>query len=263
MNLKIFKKTYNAELKSLNNLFSSTNSHCLIVCPDKTVIKFILDNLSLLITKKFSNIHINPKNHTFKDSLIALRIKENSLFQNNIYTFLENIKSSKNNFLILYSNRIDCVMNMEKRIRSRFNNEIIFFPIPNLHTKIKDDLSHNSYLINPTLQNTINCKIMAENKIKDIKLIDIYKMLLPVHLVLMIISRNEKLVWNNVVSKFRMYSVYTPELRKVEAEIVYDAFNDLLELQFVNKKFVGDWESLSEFVKEEAPIYVRNILSKK
>lgn len=257
MDLKTFLRKFKPELTALNTLITSQATHCLIVSPDIAILNFIVTNLSKLVKPPFNSISINPVGPPSNGTLAALHIKPTCAFQNEIYTFLEHSQQQSESFMIFYSSRIDVVMNMEKRVRSRFNNEIVYFkPMP----QDPKNMYEHAYAINPTLQNTLNTQTMNNCKFDQIRMVDIYKMLSPVHLVLLLVAKRENVAFNSVLSKFKLFCLYTPELRKVESMIVYDAFNDLMAFKLVSKRFCGDWDGFAEFVRSESPVFVRSLM---
>lgn len=280
----IIKDQYKKQLQKIQN----TPNFCfLLACADNLLFNNILD----VIKQEYNNNDIK---------LVTLSLsKKRHTNRRLIYENLEKYNNNKINFLLLSSNITD-IDNLEKRNKSRFNDDIIYFePITynnyvkyfymkytmkdekheniSKNKKIKEcndnvqfeaetckditNLLEKEYAKDPTLESAQNIAFAKTNKINNVNLQDVYEMLTNTQLVILIISKSEKIYHTNVVTKFRKTVVKIPALKNIDDAFILSSYHSLIEFGLLDKQFKGNWSSFCSFVKTKTT-YMKQILKK-
>lgn len=272
-----YKKEYSKQIKSMENLIKASINHCLLVCPDTCLLDKLLISLkknfetTFESIKEFNTINFKSK---YTNTLLFIKIdnKDAKLAQKTLYYYLEESLENEDNFYCFYTNKVNTVEEMEKRVRSRFNNEVIFFPFLSLSVfkniikkeKIIVDAKKIEYIhnINPSISNLNNFLFLQKYNIKKIELQNIYQILSNLHLVILILSHKEILKNNNVVTKFRKFIIGYSELKNTASTDILKAYIELNEYGLIKNKFYGDWFAFQDFINTNSPFYIRSLFKK-
>ena len=129
-------------------------------------------------------------NKKYKDTLFMININEHptSQLQKQLYYIFE--LNDESNFGIVFTDKVDCIDNMEKRVRSRFNDEIIFFPLTTIRRNKRVKANYDPI---PTIQYNNTMMFISKYLIKDVSIFDLYEILSPEHLALLILSKKQKI----------------------------------------------------------------------
>lgn len=259
-NSKSLKSIYKTQLQAVKRLVKNQIGHCLLICPDSALLCDIVDCISEILNKSFDNIKrkINV-NHTYEKTLFIINTEDptNTSLKKQLYFLFELNEGS--NFAVVFANTVDCVDNMEKRVRSRFNNEIVFFPVLPETNKKNSCLSEMPV---PTIQYRNTMEFNSKYNISNLKICEIYRMLSPEHLSLLILSKKQPINQTNVYEYFQKFVLGTPELRKRQPTHIVNCYYNLKALHLIKKEFCGDWDELKDYIENISPIYINLLLHK-
>ncbi|EJW04306.1 hypothetical protein EDEG_01430 [Edhazardia aedis USNM 41457] len=120
------KNTILNEYTEQINQFRPDTGHVLLVSPDTLLLNYFLNTIKQTTFFKFRKIiNVNSLLDDVDEFAVYLydMDKKNTDQQKILYFLIEN---SCDCFVILYSCRVDCLDNMEKRVRSRFIGDIVY-----------------------------------------------------------------------------------------------------------------------------------------
>ncbi|EPR77752.1 hypothetical protein SLOPH_2182 [Spraguea lophii 42_110] len=271
---------YKTPIFTINSLLNSPGTHALISSVDPYILN-VVNNIIVEKAKEYNLTVSNKYPVDFKNKIIIFNCYENFCYyggdnDNNINTktmyidsMLYNLfeKSKKNNFyFFILSTDSSIVENMEKRVRSRFNHNIIFFPYISYNVLQKVFLiSEENYLNIPAIDYHMKNYMNNEKKsnVKNIRIIDILEMLKSVHLIILFISKNNNTKHNTILNLYKKFTLNIPEIRKVEENVIIDFYYDLLELEFIDYKgrLNLDYQILYAFVvTSNCPQWMKDII---
>lgn len=122
---KLINYEYSSQLKLLENFISKSNNHILLHFYDK----FIMNNISLL--KNIPQINSLPKKLQKMKYVVNLDFVKN---QSLLYVLLEQSEILSDFQIIIITTKSNFLNKMEKRVRSRFNRNVIIFPFVSFET---------------------------------------------------------------------------------------------------------------------------------
>lgn len=260
MEEKTFKKHFRCQLAAIHKLINEEKSHCILSCLDSDLLTEITDYIAKDLKAHFANVrHKINLGKKYNDTLFILNmdtLKKHCL-QRKLYYLFE--MTEKCNFSLIYTNKIDCIDIMEKRVRSRFNNEVIYFPLV-LSTKKQNIKSEN--ILVPTLSYQKSIEFNQKYSLQPLKFADIFSILTPLHLAILILSKTQPIDHLTVYEHYQRFTLGEPALRKRNCADVVSCYYELRNLQLVKSTFSGDWIALEDYVCKNSPIYIKYLLKK-
>lgn len=253
-------KQYKPELNQMKNFISSNTSHLLILYNDNLIFSYILK----YIKKEFKNKNLKTLNLD----------KDLSLLSRKLYTILNN---ENDNITILYSKQPNCIDRQERRIKSRFNQNIVFLKpidykfVTSLFKQDKKFIKSykNELKIfqdkNKNLNDILNFYIQKLYDIENYKMVNTMEMLKPIHFAIILAVKKYKfckiLSINENVKKIK---IGIPQLKNFDCFQVNRALNDLIEFEIVKVKhsklfLYFPFFEIYEYVDKKSPIYLKQM----
>ncbi|KAG0439146.1 hypothetical protein DMUE_2634 [Dictyocoela muelleri] len=162
---QIIAREYKQQLLKLENFLKTKNSHILLFFNDKYI--------SELITSNLINVEIITKlPKIFKNKKFLVNFDQNKN-QSLFYVLLEQSEILVDCQVILVTTKADFLSRMEKRVRSRFNRNVIVFPFVSFSTYSK--LFHICNSIKNFKEVRDKKKTINNKKINDLKDNDLKK----------------------------------------------------------------------------------------
>lgn len=229
---------YEIEINKIKE-FCEKESHFLIFSLDKYLIQLIKEELIEL--KKYRILNLDKE----------INIKT-------IYKELERKKLT-----IIYSTKINCIDIQERRIRSRFNYKIIYFPFINIMKYKQFNGLEEEYKIDSSIKYLFNNNLKIKYNLENVSINNLLDNLLAIHFVILsVYSLNyqledldilvkEKLVFIKDLSKFNFSSQI---IKKRILELKSFGFFNL----FTNRKRI---EEVKKYVFINCKLYIKNLFS--
>lgn len=157
-----------------------------------------------------------------------------------------------------------CINDLERRIRSRFNHKIIFLPYLHSDTVRKilglECISPNTI---KTCDKVIKEFLMKKYKVKKYELDDLYSLLPPLHLSILILCEKIPLSNINIVDEFRKFTLKCKVLKNTSEIDVMNAYFDVLDSDLIDKRgrFKQDFDLFKNFIKKNNPYYIKSLLN--
>ncbi|EOB14979.1 hypothetical protein NBO_11g0050 [Nosema bombycis CQ1] len=122
-----------------------------------------------------------------------------------------------------------------------------------------DSLLLKQYNISPLLIFLNQIKIKNQFKIPSF---DIFSLLNPIHLSLLILFLNVKGEYNTIVREFKKFTSKFKELKNVKDEEILNYYYDLLDFGFINEKglFLYSEYELKEYIGSKGTMYLKKML---
>lgn len=160
-----------------------------------------------------------------------------------LYSALEDRK----HFTFFITKNAMAIEQMERRIRSRFNNVKFFF----------GSLSKSKTLVS----NIRNLYLIEKYKVPEFNFYTFLKIFGPLHIVIILFSVKKRLHRSSLINVLREYLKKINEIKNVSDEDILDAFFDVESTGIIKKNmFDGDYYTLTEYIKKEMPLYIQRLL---
>lgn len=271
---KAICREFKKEILKAQSYFGAHGNHFLIVGPEDYILNVVVE----ILIRYAAELNISPvflenstQRHDKSNTLYILRIdKSLSIsYQTLLYYYLElSVKNSI--YLLLVSDSCMCVDNLEKRVKSRFNHQVVFFPFLsyNSYSKLHKQLlaapiedASRMYSMNKSIEWIVQRHHAKKLGFDDYILLDLYKLLSTTHVVLLIISVNKRIRFNSCVFEFGRSTSSVPELRNTKNMDILQSFYDLIDANLINSvgEFAGDLELLRQFVSGCMPTFVKSL----
>lgn len=251
---------YSKQFNIIKSFLELKNGNILFAAHDPLV-------LSTFISQIMEYAH--SKGHVYKnDCTAASQIRDNvNLYiinldtykdQRSLYAYLDRSRVSIS--LILYSTSVKCLDKLEKRVRSRFEHRVVFLPFLNTEQYAKYSCGENA-CGNTSIASLCAKLLKSKHTIKDVCILDIYKILSMAHIAILILSKVKSVTNVNLIKEFKKFN-NQPALKAVENKFLSEAFSDLIDISLIDVRggFSGDWEMLRKYILEVCPVYVQNLL---
>lgn len=221
---------YKRALKTLNHDFIPTDDFCEIENA-KDIEQKLISNAQLKITDIKKTMSVNNR----------AKKKSKNKINKNINNCSENL-FEKNKSLYAY----DISVQISGSEQINLNNYI-----------------QKCYNENPTLNSAQNINFYRKNNIEILQCFDYYNLFNNIQFIICIMCKLEKIVYTNVISKFRKFTISINALKKISNEDIIKSYLDLLEYNIIKKTFCGDWNGFEKFVKEKNVMYLNQMLMKR
>lgn len=254
---------YAQQIEDIRHLAEQRCGHFVLCYMDEWVLSAILTHLESVVEKCF--IEIRSSRAAFHeprtDAVFVARIDKlkSSAQQAAVYTLLES--SMKDINLILLTHSCMSIDRLERRIRSRLNHRIVFLPY--LSTAAASALLGGTEAPSvPSCDAILREHLARKHRLGRYELYDLYRMLSPLHLALMILCASKRIRHTNVVEEFRKLTTKCRELRNTPSMDILRSYFDILDSGAMDtqSRFLFDIEELKSFISKEAPFYVRSLL---
>lgn len=126
---QIVTADYLSQLQTLNSFLKTKNSHILLHFFDKHILELTVADL-----KGFELISTLPK--VFRNRKFLVNLDQN-ITQSLLYVLFEQSEILSDCQVVLITNRADYLGRMEKRVRSRFNRNVVVFPFVSFDTYLR------------------------------------------------------------------------------------------------------------------------------
>ncbi|KAF7679693.1 Origin of replication complex subunit 4 [Astathelohania contejeani] len=263
---KLILKSFKKEIKEMISLISARKEHFLLLGMDKYIIDTLLNHIASKARTKYKMDIINANKEYYNEEetsnkLIIVLLDEYK--SGNDQRYLYSLLEIKNAVTIFASTSCRCLDTMEKRVRSRFNHNIVFIP----YLPLKEYLNvgtKRSYDINPNLKEVIKSDFRTKHDLPAIDTISIYKTLNPIHLSLLIMATKKNIKYDQLIETYKIFILKCPELGKIPKMDIINGYFDLLEFGFVSKSGKPNFDIMAfkEFVVDNCPFYLRKLLAK-
>ncbi|EOB14294.1 hypothetical protein NBO_31g0012 [Nosema bombycis CQ1] len=122
-----------------------------------------------------------------------------------------------------------------------------------------DSILLKQYNISPLLIFLNQIKIKNQFKIPSF---DVFSLLNPIHLSLLILFLNVKGEYNTIVREFKKFTSKFKELKNVKDEEILNYYYDLLDFGFINEKglFLYSEYELKEYIGSKGTMYLKKML---
>ncbi|ORD97326.1 hypothetical protein HERIO_802 [Hepatospora eriocheir] len=228
--------------KQINNYLSKSNSQLLITSTDKFLLNNILKEyinvrlsnyIEITDNKTINQIKGNP---TYKYYILYLDYFNVSKFITNLYYLIE-LPQNNNCHLILVTTNCQVLNLFEKRIRSRFENNIIFI-------KTKSNSKSDE------ITNFIN-----KYDLKEYSVSFILELLEPIHLFMIYLVNKYNISKKSIISKFKEYSIQ--EFKSVSSIKILYSYYDLIEFKVISESgsILIDLTEYKNFIRSSSKLY--------
>lgn len=241
-------------IKLIEKYLSYKNGQFLLVGPDLDILELIIQE----IIKKTNKACIFVKDE--KDSkpngkLFIINLKNiNSLvYQSILYFYLE-LANKNNCHVCLISTSSLCLSYFEKRVRSRFENKIVFASYLD-----KNTCSHETH---KTLRSLKNCEMRRKYNIQEYTLSSLFDLCDTIHYIILLISHFNKVKIDDFYSQFLIAVKDVVEIKKVSPSRVIYCLNDLISSGIINSqgKYAGDYDELKSFILKSGQEFLKRFM---
>lgn len=250
-------------LNSVNNILRNKSDQFLLVGLDETILNLITNKM--MENKNFQHVIVKNKDLDPDNKIFYIYLKNQSSleYQSLLYYYLE-LPFKYNCHICLISTSCNCLSFFEKRVRSRFNNRIIF--ISNDTDSSCTTSKNNKDDFNNTIYDNLmkkNNLLMNSYNLNNYSCNFIFDFLEPIHLVLIYISYTDKINVNDCYYQFLKVTKDIVEIKKADSFIVNNCMQDLTDFGIINYngKYIWDYNEYRNYLIKKAPRYLKNLLS--
>ncbi|TBU08667.1 hypothetical protein CWI38_2232p0010 [Hamiltosporidium tvaerminnensis] len=259
---KTIKGEYGNEISKLKDFFSLKNGHILVASMDiyllTEVIKISLSNQQRY-KKSIEENNYFDENIEFSNSYLVYYLdKKKSTSE--LYFLLEKSKTQDDFHLILTTISCMALENLDKRIKSRLNHNIIFLPVLP-YKSVKQYVNEKAHKIDPRFSALLKNNLMQKYKI-NFDFESLFNILNSIHISLLIMILNCNIKNHKMIEQYRKFVFKHPELRNIKDKDISDALGDLLDLGFLDKKYnyVFSVDELKNYISKNRPFYLKRLL---
>eukprot|EP00866_Antonospora_locustae_P001619 jgi/Antlo1/1619/1831 len=263
MKAAVISSEYTEQIREIRHHVERKCGHFVLCYMDEWVLAAIFSHLENVVGKHFVEIRNSGaafhRQHT--DAVFVARIDKlkGSKQQAAVYTLLES--SMKDINLVLLTHSCMTIDSLERRIRSRLNHRIVFLPY--LSTAAASMLLGGAQPPPvPSCNAILREHLIRKHRIAKYELYDLYRILSPLHLALMILCASKRIRHTNVVEEFRKFTTKCRELRNTPSTNILCSYFDIMDSGAMDNcnRFLFDIEELKFFIRKEAPFYIRSLL---
>lgn len=273
----------------------------MVVGLDNVLLGVLVDKISKIGKLKPVFVKRNKdENPDGKIFFIKLQNTSSMEYQALLYHYLE-LPLSFDCFVCLTSVSSLSLTFFEKRVRSRFKNRVFFLPYghldgrPDSHagvqcgsvdvldgpvsvqdtinseadgsnsgltTKSDGVLSCANHEIHKSLEMRDQCEFMRKYGLERYSLKYMFDLLEPIHFVLIIMARSQKIVLNKCYDQFKHAVNNVPEIKRSPADRVLCCAYDLMDAGIISSSgsLAVSFGEFKEFIGAGAPLYIQKLL---
>ncbi|KAK6089893.1 hypothetical protein P3W45_001096 [Vairimorpha bombi] len=275
------KKIYRNEVKSIQK-YLMDNTNILISSIDGYITSVVISEVSNFFIKKNWNIEfVVSKKDIKENTLVVINAEGNQSLSSSIflYYYLE-LCEKKVCKIILYSKSCLVIDNMEKRVRSRFSNQICIlksierskhldlykYLVKSKKHSFLDSLTqldevNFQYDVDPSVNVLVNLLNMWEYKFEKFTINTAFSMLNNIHIAILILSSHKPLLSSTVVTEFKKFILRCKELKKSTNKDIFTAYCDIVDFGFINERgnLLFDVSDLKNYITSNSPQYIKKL----
>lgn len=288
------KKISKDEINSIHK-YLTDNTNILISSIDDYITNVVILQVSLLFRKKNWNIEfVESKKDIKENTIVIINAEGNQSLASSIflYYYLE-LCEKKFCKIIFYSKSCLVIDNMEKRVRSRFSNQICvlksiersqYFDLYKylLNKKIKSIKNQKSkamsildslttpteleeiefqYDVDPSVTILKSLVDMCEYKFEKYTINTAFSMLNNIHIAILILSSHKSLLSSTIITEFKKFILRCKELKKSTHKDIFTAYCDILDFKFIDERgnLLFDKNDLKNFITLNSPQYIKKL----
>lgn len=252
MALETFLRPY---LSHVKEILDEGRGQFMVVGMDHGVLSEIVRRLpgltSYRVVETVSQKDLNPA-----DKLFVIRLENNSSieYQSLIYYYLE-LANTHRCTVCLVSTSSLALEFFEKRVRSRFENRILFVPYMNGDA--------GRFEICSSIEAKSQRSLMEKYQLRRYSTDLVLELFEPVHFVLLGIAFRQPLSAQKCTGQFKMAVIDTPELKRTPPSKILFGMMDLLDAGAINQSGqpLVDFNELKAFVSENCPLYLKKLIN--
>ncbi|KAI4291913.1 hypothetical protein PAPHI01_1187 [Pancytospora philotis] len=262
-----------AQLCAIKELLCEKRGQFLLVGPDEAVLDLLVQAIQK--TARYSSVlvkstrHLAPEHKIF---FLKLANKAAIDYQSLLYYYLE-LPLQHDCFVCLVSTSSLCLNSLEKRVKSRFKNQIYFVPYVSLADAECDDSSVELNVSESSDKEDGLCQTLCAQRqerlretydLEKFSLSYLLDLLGPVHFALIAMANRQKIALRNAAELYRKFALHVNEIKGVSSETVAHCYCDLVEAAVIGKsgELLVDFGECCDYVAAKCPRYLRDMCAK-